>query len=385
MSSTVTPSEENRNQRRSGRSLSIALFAAVFFAFSISGGLVLARQQLIQRQTTRLAETAARGPHVLVTQVSGGGVSRTIELPASVHGYIETPVYAKVAGYMKTINVDKGDHVKAGEVIALIESPETDKQVADAHSFYWLQNVTDVRYQELVRQQVIPQQTADNSHSAMLQAKAAYQQQLALQQYEVVRAPFDGIVTARYVDLGTLIPQSTTQSATPNTPIVALATQSPLRVYAFVPQSLSSFIKDGDPATVTVIDFPNRNFSGAVTRHPEALDQTTRTMQVEVDLPNQDRSLFPGMYANMKMTARVTSASLTVPDDALVFRDDKIYLPIVRDNHLKLVEVTLGHDNGYTVEVSGDLREGEQLAVNVGQAARDGEPVQPVESNPSKS
>src|SRR5712692_10040870 len=385
MSSTVTPSEENRNQRRSGRSFSIALFAAVFFAFSISGGLVLARQQLIQRQTTRLAETAARGPHVLVTQVSGGGVSRTIELPASVHGYIETPVYAKFAGYMKTINVDKGDHVKAGEVIALIESPETDKQVSDARSFYWLQNVTDVRYQELVRQQVIPQQTADNSHSAMLQSKAAYQRPLALQQYEVVRAPFDLIVTARCVDVGTLIPQSTTQSATPNTPIVALATQSPLRVYAYVPQSLSSFIKDGDPATVTVIDFPNRNFAGAVTRHPEALDQTTRTMQVEVDLPNQDRSLFPGMYANMKMTARVTSAGLTVPDDALVFRDDKIYLPIVRDNRLKLVEVTLGHDNGYTVEVSGDLREGEQLAVNVGQAARDGEPVQPVESNPSKS
>ncbi len=134
---------------------------------------MLARQDLLQRQTTELAQTAAIGPHVLVTQISGGSASRTIELPASIHGYIETPVYAKVAGYMKTINVDKGDHVKAGEVIALIESPETDKQVADARSFYWIQNVTDVRYQDLVRQQVVPQQTADQTHSAMLQAKAA--------------------------------------------------------------------------------------------------------------------------------------------------------------------------------------------------------------------
>jgi len=381
----VTSSEENRNQRRSGRMLTIALFAAVFCTISVSGGFVLARQDLIQRQTTELAHTAALGPHVLVTQVSGSGASRTIELPASIHGYVETPVYAKVAGYMKTINVDKGDHVTAGEVIALIESPETDKQVADARSFYWLQSVTDVRNQELVRQEVIPQQTADDSHSAMLQARAAYQLQLALQQYEVVRAPLDGIVTARFVDPGTLIPQSTTQSATPNTPIVSLATQSPLRVYAFVPQSVSSFIKDGDPATVTVIDFPGRNFNGTVTRHPEALDQVTRTMQVEVDLPNQDRSLFPGMYANMKMTARVTSASLTAPDDALVFRDDKIYLPVVRNDRLKLVEVTLGHDDGYTVEVSGDLRAGELIAVNVGEAARDGEPVQPVKNNPSNS
>jgi membrane fusion protein, multidrug efflux system len=382
----MTSLEDNRNQRRAGRWLAIALSAAVFCAFTVSAGFVLARQQLIQRQATQLGQTAALGPHVLVTQVSGGSLSQTIELPASVHGYIENPVYAKVAGYMKTINVDKGDHVKAGEVIALIESPETDKQVSDARSYYWLQNVTDVRNQELVRQQVIPQQTADDSHSAMLQAKAAYQQQLALQQYEVVRASFDGIVTARYVDPGTLIPQSTTPSSTTtNTPIVALATQAPLRVYAYVPQSLSSFIKDGDPATITVIDFPNRNFTGAVTRHPEALDQTTRTMLVEVDLPNQDRSLFPGMYANLKMTARVTAQKMTVPDDALVFRDDKIYLPVVRSNHLKLVEVTLGHDTGYTVEVGGDLREGELIAVNVGQAARDGEPVQPVQGSPSKS
>jgi multidrug efflux pump subunit AcrA (membrane-fusion protein) len=129
----------------------------------------------------------------------------------------------------------------------------------------------------------------------------------------------------------------------------------------------------------------NRSFTGTVTHHAEALDQATRTMQVEVDLPNQDRSLFPGMYANMKMTTRVTFSSMTVPDDALVFRDDKIYLPVVHDNHLKLVEVTLGHDNGYAVEVSGHLREGEQIALNVGQAARDGEPVQPIESDPSKS
>ena len=192
-------------------------------------------------------------------------------------------------------------------------------------------------------------------------------------------------MTARYVDPGTLIPQATTSSSTPNIPIVALASQSSLRVYAYAPQSISSFIKDGDPATITVIDFPNRNFPGTITRHPEALDQTTRTMLVEVDLPNQDRALFPGMYANMKMTAHITESSLTAPDDALVFRNNRIYLPVVRDNHLKLVEVSLGHDDGYTVEVSGDLRAGEQIAVNVGEAAHDGEPVQPVESSPNKS
>jgi membrane fusion protein (multidrug efflux system) len=379
---------DSKQNRLSWRFL-IAWVVALLCVFGTSAGFVMARQTQIRRQTSELAETAARGPHVLVTQLSGGSPSRTIDLPASVHGYIETPVYAKVAGYMKTINVDKGDRVSVGQVIAIIESPETDKQVSDARSFYWIQLVTDRRNQELVRQGVIAQQIADDSHAAMLQAKAAYEQQLAMQSYEIVRSTADGIVTARYVDPGTLIPQSTVpQSTAPSSassPIVALATMAPLRIYAYVPQSLSPFIKDGDPANITVSEFPNRNFFGAVTRHPDALDQTTRTMLVEVDLPNQDRSLYPGMYADMKMTARVTTATITVPDDAIVFRDNKAYLPIVRNNHLNLVEVTLGHDDGYRVEVTGDLRVGEMVAMNVGQAARDGEPVQPVAASQNKS
>jgi len=381
--------DRNTKQRKLSWRFLIGWSAILLCVFSASAGLVMAWQIQISNQTNELQQTAAQGPHVLVTQLSGGNSSRTIELPASVHGYVENPVYAKVAGYIRAMNVDKGDRVQAGQIIAIIESPETDKMVSDARSYYWLQQVTDQRNQYLVRQDVIPQQTADTSHSLMLQAKAAYEQQLALQQYEIVRAPFDGMVTARYVDPGTLIPESTTpQSTAPsstNSPIVALATMAPLRVYAYVPQSLSPFIRNGDPANITVTEFPKRNFLGTVTRHPEALDQSTRTMLVEVDLPNQDRSLFPGMYADLKMTARVTVSSVTVPDDALVFRDDKVYLPVVRNSRLNLVEVTLGHDSGYVVEVTGDLRPGELVAMNVGQAARDGEPVQPVVSTASKS
>ena len=371
---------DQKHDAESGRFFLIAWSAAVIFIFCASAGLVLARQQRIQRQTGELAQALARGPRVLVTQLAPGAPSRTIDLPASVHGYTETPVYAKIPGYMKTINVDKGDRVKAGQIIAVIQSPETDKQVADARSYYWLQAVTDRRYQELVRQDVIPQQTADTSHATMLQARDAYQQQLALQSYEVVRAPFDGVVTARYVDPGTLIPQSTTPSAA-GSPIVSLATLAPLRVYAYAPQSLSPFIKDGDPATISVSEFPGRRFSGTITRHPEALDQSTRTMLVEVDLRNADRSLYPGMYADLGMTAHVTANSISAPDDALIFRNDKVYLPVVRDHRLTLITVNLGHDNGYTVEVSGDgLHAGDLVAMNVGEAAHNGEPVQAVEA-----
>jgi membrane fusion protein, multidrug efflux system len=372
---------ENSRDKKSFRFLTILSAIVVAFVFCASAGLVRARQERIQRQTGELEQAVALGPHVLVTQLKPDAGSRNIDLPASVHGYVETPVYAKIPGYMKSIKVDKGDRVKAGQVIAVIESPETDKQVADARSYYWIQAVTDRRYQELVYQQVIPQQTADSSHAAMLQAKDAYQQQLALQSYEVVRAPFDGIVTARYVDPGTLIPQSTTSSSS-NSPIVSLAMMAPLRVYAYAPQSLSPFIHDGDPVAITVSEFSGRRFSGTITRHPEALDQNTRTMLVEVDLPNGDRSLYPGMYADLHLTARVATNKITVPDDSLIFRNDKVYLPIVQKDRLNLIPVNLGHDDGYKVEVSGEgLHAGDLVAMNVGEAAHNNEPVQPVEAN----
>ena len=359
----------------------IAVAVVLVGILCASAGIVLARQQRIERQTGELKQTTDLGPHVLVTQLKAAASTRTIDLPASVHGYVETPVYAKIPGYMKVINVDKGDRVKAGQILAVIESPETDKQVEDARAFYWLQETTDHRNQGLVSKGGVSQQTADNSHAAKLQAWDAYQQELAIQSYETVRAPFGGIVTARYVDPGTLIPQAITSSSA-NAPIVSLATIAPLRVYGYLPQDLSPFIKDGDPATITVNQLSGREINGTITRHPAALDQNTRTMLVEVDLPNGDNSLYPGMYADLHLTARVTATSLAAPDDAVIFRDDKVFLPIVRSNRLNLIAVHLGRDDGYTVEVSGDnLRSGDLVAMSVGEGAHDGEPVQPVQSN----
>jgi membrane fusion protein, multidrug efflux system len=367
-------SEQNRNP---SRFFLLGWAIAVAAVFVASAGFVFARQTLIARQTSQLRATSALGPRVLVVPLLSGATARSIQLPGSIHGYIETPVYAKVAGYMKNILIDKGDRVHTGEVIAIIESPETDKQVADALANYRLQLVTDRRDQYLLVHDVIAQQDADTQRALMLQARATYQQELALQQYEVVKAPFDGIVSARFVDPGTLIPQSTSPSS--SNPIVSLATLAPLRIYANVPQSLAPYVNDGDAATITVNEFPGRKFIGTVTRHPEALDQNTRTMLVEVDLPNKDLSLLPGMYADVRINTRAAPGRILVPDDALIFRNDKVYLPLVRGEHLHLAEVALGRDDGYHVEVTGDVLPGDLVAMNVGQAARDGEAVQPVQ------
>ncbi len=218
----------------------------------------------------------------------------------------------------------------------------------------------------------------------MLQAKATLEQDLAMQKYETVTAPFDGIVTMRYVDPGHLIPQSTAGVST-DSAIVQVARMKPLRLYAYMPQSTALFIRNGDKSDFTVNEYPRRKFVGTVTRHPEALAADSRTMIVEVDLPNDDMALYPGMYGFVNFSVSMPESAPMVPDDALIFRNGKVYVPVVRDNRLHLVEVTLGYDNGISVEVTGgDVKDNDMVALNVGQAARDGELVQPVLENSAR-
>jgi membrane fusion protein, multidrug efflux system len=370
----------NYTPKKPGRFFVAGWIGAVALALVATTGLVLARDLWMGRQTSELEREAQLGPRVLVTRVTRSPGTREITLPASIRGYIETPVYAKVAGYLKRINVDKGDRVRKGQVLAILESPEIDQQVLNARASYQISSVTDGRNQTLAHKGVIAQQTADQSHAAMLQAKATLDQLLAMQAYEVIRTPFDAMVTARHVDPGALIPETTTPS-TGATPIVSLATLSPIRVYAEVPQTFAPFIKDGDHASITVTEYPGRVFTGAVTRHPDALTTSTRTMLVEMDLDNKDGALYPGMYATADFVVNVPTGAPLVPDDALVFRDGKIYVPLVRDRRLHLAPVTLGYDNGQVVEVTRGVADNDLVAINVGQSAREGEGVQPIEQN----
>jgi membrane fusion protein (multidrug efflux system) len=363
---------------RPGKLFGVGLAVAVIVVVALTAGLVLGHDLIVKRQTSDLAQAAAQGRNVLVAKVFERPSSREVNLPATIHGYTEAAIYAKVAGYLKTIDVDKGDRVQQGQVIAILETPDLDKQVADAKAAYWLQIVTDRREQVLVRQGVIAQQEADTSNAAMLEAKDTYEQLLAEQGYKEITAPFDGIVTARYVDPGALIPQATTTAS--GTPIISVANLTPLRVYADVSQNLALWVKNGDEATITSDELVGRQFKGTVIRHPEALDTASRTMLVEVDLPNKDHALFPGMYAHLDITvaANAQETGSMVRDDALVFRDGKVFVPLVRDGRLRLVPVKLGFDDGQMVVVEGDIHGNDIVALNVGQAATDGEVVHPL-------
>jgi membrane fusion protein (multidrug efflux system) len=354
----------------------------IIVAIALTAGLVVAHAQRLASQTAELDHDLARGPRVLVTPVLHASRTRSLELPATIHGYIETSVFAKVAGYLKAIRVDKGDRVKRGQLLAVLDTPELDHEVANARASYQLAKITDSRNQSLLREGVIAHQAADESSAKVKETRAALAQLVATQAYKQIRASFDGVVTARYFDPGALIPQFTAPSSA-GVPLVGLATLSPLRVYADVPQSVAPFVRDGDPATITVTEYPGRVFEGSITRHPEALTSATRTMLVEVDLPAEDHALLPGMYAKLGLRITAPEGPPQVPDDALIFRDGKPFVPLVRNDHLKLAEVMLGYDDGVNVQITHGVEPGDLVAINVGQAAPDGAPVQSISAEKS--
>ena len=200
---------------------------------------------------------AAAGPHVLVAQVGRTPATRDLKLPATIRGFDETEIYAKVPGYLKIAS--RSTRATASTRVNCSRSSSRRKPISRSptrSATYNSRKITDDRNQVLVRAGVISQQTADESHAAMLQAKATLAQSVALQSYETLTAPFDGIVTARYVDPGHLIPEATSSTSRGRTRSCAIARTKPLRVYTYVPQNIALFIRNGDRATITVNEFP---------------------------------------------------------------------------------------------------------------------------------
>jgi len=353
-------------------------FVAVIVVLIALAGLVLARDVWIRHQTSALEQQEQQGPIVIVVPLEHAASHRTLSLPGEVHGYFESPIYAKIAGYVKTMQVDKGDRVTKGELLAVLDSPELDHQVADAKATYEINAITDRRNQALIHQQVIPQQTADETHAAMLEARASWMSLKAQQAYERIVSPYDGVITARNADPGALIGLATAEASS-TSPIFEMATLKPVRVYLQMAQDDAAFINDGDPAVVTITQFPRKQFHGTVTRHPSALTSGTRTMLVEVDLPNDDQLLLPGMYAHVKISLTGSASTPTVPDEALIFNGDKTLVPIVNGNRIHLATVTLGLDDGLKSQIVEGLQGNEMVALNLGQTAREGEVVRPMQ------
>jgi membrane fusion protein, multidrug efflux system len=306
-----------------------------------------------------------------------GEITRSITLPSfRILALQEATLYAKVSGYLKTLTVDKGDAVKAGQLLAEIEVPEL---LADEAQYQAETAVSRTNYERMAEARIkasdlVMPQTVDDLRGQWEIAQAKLQRTQTLLRYARILAPFEGVITARFVDPGAFIPAATAGSTPQSAALVTLMDYRRVRVQVFVPEMEVPFIKNGVPAQVAVEELPGRPFPGAVTRFAHALDQATKTMLTEIEIPNPSGDLRPGAYASVRLEVERKPDALLVPVPALVVEKSGSSLFTVVDGKAKKTPVQTGFNDGVNVELLNVKLD--QPVILVGkQTLADGQPV----------
>ncbi len=313
------------------------------------------------------AQDANQLIEVQITKPTRRELVYSVTLPANISPLYQTTLYAKVSGYLKWIGPDKGNAVKKDEILAIIDAPEVEEQFHQAVSDYHIKKLTFERLAKVWKESpdVIAKQDVDVAEAATQGAKHVVAQRIALRDYTKVRAPYAGIITARFADPGALI-QVATASSAGAIPLFTIMDLDTVRVYTNVPQDDSPWVTPGKTkATVIVKGLDGRSFSGTVTRSTLALDPATRSLLVEIDLPNQDHALRPGTYVEVALRLREIPHALVLPPQTIVSGPKGQSVFIVEDGRAKLVPVQTGITDGHWMEITNGLS-GDENVVAVG-------------------
>ena len=357
------------------RTAILILVAAAILAVTM---IVMKHLDLSSRRS-ELTDATANGPIVQVVKAKAAPNLQTVTVLASVTPYEQATLYAKVSGYLGKVLVDKGDHVKTGQLLATVESQETDAQYNSALADLINKQHIAQRYDQLLRQNAISAQQADQADADARIAKATLDQDATLKSYERLIAPFDGQVTARFADPGALV-QNATSSQTTSQPVVTVSDDTRLRIDAYVQQEVAPFVHDGDSAQIVDAANTGRSITANVTRVSGELDPRTRTMLVEVVLDNKKQFLLGGSFAYMTLHVPVSSAT-QVPVGALITHGNEQFVAIVgSDSRLHYARVTVASTDGDIVNLAGGIMPGARVAVDLPAEATDGGLVQPAQS-----
>ncbi len=366
----------------------VLLIAAAALGVGIRSGIrsrVEAKSNLIREtQDAAVATVAVAHPQTIAA-------GEELVLPGNAQAFVDAPIYARTNGYLKRWYVDIGDHVKAGQLLAEIDSPEVDQQLAQAkadlataEANLKLARVAADHYQALLDTGAVAKLDVETKNGdrdakqAVADSAAANVKRLAeLQSFEKITAPFDGIITARKTDIGTLIDAG---ANAPGKELFHLASIDKLRIYVSVPEVNARAAYVGAAADLTLDEYPGRHFRGAVVRTSDAIDPSARTLLTEVDVDNPRGELLPGAYIQVHLKLPAGGSAVTVPVSALLFRSEGLRIGIVRGGRAELVPVTLGRDFGTTVEVLTGLNAADWVIVNPADSLTTGTPVHPVET-----
>ncbi len=336
-------------------------------------------------------ETKAEStPEVSVVHPAGNGASGVLALPGNTQPYVDTPIYSRTNGYLQKWFFDIGARVKKGQLMATIETPELDQQlqVAEAdlkasQANLDLANITSTRYQNLLKSNSVSKQETDEAMGNAASKQAAVEASMAavrrlqqLQSFEQVFAPFDGVVTRRDTDIGDLITGGTSGGNAKE--LFHLAAINQLRVFVAVPEIYTAVVRDGGTAELTLDEFPGQTFEGVIARNASAIDPASRTLNVEVDVPNPTGKLLPGAYAMVHFKVPAAAANLTIPSNTLLFRAQGMQVAIIRDGKAQLVPVKISQDHGATVEIASGLSPQDALILDPSDSLQNGQPVKVV-------
>jgi membrane fusion protein, multidrug efflux system len=324
-----------------------------------------------EREDRQSAQTA--GPVVRTEVVEIGGADRVVPLIGEVRAYSQATLYAKVSGYVRRMLVDKGDRVREGQILAELEVPEVAQQVAAAQADLALKEQLANRARELAPSGVVAAQDLEQAEGALKVAVATLAQARANQAYATLRAPFAGYVTARFVDAGALL-SAATGSTSGAQPMLELADMDRVRVQVYLPQAEAMATRENDTAELELEDGSETATVGRVTRR---LDPRTRTMLAELIVPNLPRRMYPGQFVRVRLHQTQTPRP-SVRADALVFGKQGVKVALLEGNHIRLVPVTPGEDDGTHVVVLKGLNGGERVVLNAS-GLRDGDAVQVAE------
>src|SRR5213083_1418346 len=295
-------------------------------------------------------------------------------LPGTFDAFNQTTIFPRSNGYVKSWKVDIGDNVKAGQLLAEIEEPEVDQPLAQARAQQEIAKVTADRWRDLLDRKVVSKQEYDQNEKAYEGAKANLQQLEKIQGFQQILAPFAGKIAARNIDIGTLVTAGTGNSGTP---LFSIVQSDVLRVYVFAPQENAPSIHEGLAAKIILQEYPGQEFDGKVTRTAGALDPQSRTMQVEVQVPNHDGKLYAGMYGEVKFLLADENAPIVVPANTFLFRTEGPQVAtVVKGNRIHWQTIHVGRDFGTQLEVLDGLTENAKVVINPTDDLREGVQVQ---------
>jgi RND family efflux transporter MFP subunit len=387
------PSSGAGTRRIRHRWIVVVIIVAVFAAALVWG--ILPR---LDATAALKKETQALNiPTVSVIKPRVGDASHELVLPGNMQAFVDTPIYARTNGYLKRWTADIGAHVKAGQLLAEIDTPEVDDQLhqarADlntAEANFRLAEKTAARWQALLKTDSVSQQEADQTQGDMEAKKAALQSARfnvarleKTHSFKQIFAPFDGVITARNTDVGALIDAGS--GGGPGKELFHLASTKKLRVYINVPQAYSRDAVPGVEAEVTLTEFPGRTFKGSLVRTTQAIDAASRTMLAEVGVDNPTGELLPGGYAQVHLKLHATNMAVVVPVNTLIFRSEGAQVAVVQpDQRVALKKIVLGRDFGTEVEVVSGLEQGEAVILNPSDSLTSGTQVRVVKEAADK-